>query len=143
MGSGRVEAINVLRSQGYKHGYVEDAISALQASKSMVDLVRQFNVRHWNCGEEQFLLPLFRPLYLHMPEVRQIAVKTLGDAGFPEEVTEEFIVNSGNDPSLLFRLKYEDRFSSEAHETLRSISNTLMFDTLREKLCPPELTTSV
>lgn len=91
-----------LVSLGVPAKYVDDVITVLSKTVAYEDLKEEFRPRKWQCNGEQFLMPVFKPLYLANPHIREEVMQQLcGQEGITKEVVDELV--HGSSPGFAAR----------------------------------------
>ncbi|MDO8621419.1 MAG: hypothetical protein Q7R31_04045 [Candidatus Levybacteria bacterium] len=94
-----------LLALGIPEKNIADNVVILRAVSSSEELIKEFRKRRFNCDEEQFLLPMFRPLYQRDLEVRKATLAQLIGLEIPEDVINDYFVAYGDQPYMIFRFK--------------------------------------
>ncbi len=97
-----------LSSLGVTNKDISATLTVLKEASTPNDLVRGIVSRKWTCDEEQFLLPMFRPLYLRDPDVKQAVLNDLSSSGIPTDVINIYFTDLGNQPYLPFHLGHQE-----------------------------------
>lgn len=122
-----------LASLGIPRKNIRVALDILRAVTLAEDLAEEFKRRHYTCDKEQFLLPMFRPLYQGDQAIRASVLGQLAQTGIPEEVIEKYIIGYSNQPYMILHFQHQD-IDPEAREALIGQVAQTMLDTLRQYL---------
>ena len=118
---------------GISEKSIGERMDILRVAISPEDLGREFRVRRLSCDIEQFLLPIFRPLYQMDEEIRRSVSDKLSRTGIPEAVIEQYILNYGDQPYMILHFEHED-IGLEVREGFIDRSQQVMLDALRAYL---------
>ena len=125
----------ILAAQNFPSGFIEQGIEVLSLAPTMEDLYIQFRRRGFGTDAYQFMLPLFRPLYLEMSEVKETVHKELADTGVPMDLIDAYITSMGDQPHII--LPFSPQRGSLPWESLSLLINRakeVMLSTLRTQL---------
>lgn len=113
--------------------YISDTLAVLKAASTPEDLVREIVSRKWTCDEEQFLLPMLRPLYLRDPGVKQAVLNDPSFSGIPTDVINIYFTDLGNQPYLPFHLGHQE-IDIEKRKAFIEAARKTMLSTMRSYL---------
>lgn len=125
-----MDAKQKLLALGCKEEVVEGRWQILVASKTLEDLAQQIRENHLSCDIEQFLFPIFRPLY--KDKIKEKVNTELVQSGFDEIPPEKYLTKMGNQPYVSLALDYEHLL--DKRDKLRRAAQQSMFDVLKEYL---------
>ena len=114
--------------------FVEQTTEVLRQTSTLIDLIQQFRERRFACDIEQFLLPLFRPLYKHTLGVRELTQTQLGGLGLTSALVDEYFTNMGDQPYIVLCLKYEGQIPPDTSDRFISEAQRLIFTRVKEQL---------
>lgn len=118
--------------------FVKKEVDVLAHAATPDDLTREFNARHYTCDAEQFLFPLFRPLYEQLPEVQADTMAELESSGLPPELIYRYLTAMGDQPYVVLALRRGD-IPPDTRIKLSGEVRRVMFDTLKRKLGIPTI----
>jgi hypothetical protein len=124
-----------LLALGIPEKNIADNVTILRSVSSSEELREEFKKRRLTCDEEQFLLPMFRPLYQRDLGVRKTALEQLAESEIPEDVINDYFVDYGDQPYMILHLKTENNeLDEKAKERLIGQAKQVMLNTLKNHL---------
>lgn len=120
-----------LLALGLSEEFVDGSIEVLSIASSLKDLREEFNKRHLSCDKEQFLLPVFRPIYQTNPQVKEGVLQALAAHGIDIGLADRYLTEMTDQPYLYIRIAHEGEFDRETVDTLVDTTQQVMFDTVR------------
>lgn len=131
-----LSAHDILGSQGFPANFLSESIDVLSVSETVDDLRRQFVTRRYGCDTEQFLLPLYRPLYQALPQVRSEAQEALTGLGVAPELIDRYITEFDDQPYIILGFEHGDQFTDESINMFIHKTRDVMLSSLRSQLLP-------
>jgi len=119
-----------LLALGCEENVVEGRWQILVTSKTLEDLAQQIIKNHLSCDIEQFLFPIFRPLY--KDKTKEKVNMELVQSGFDEIPPEKYLTGMGNRPYVILATGYEHLW--EKRDKLRTAAQQSMFGVIKEYL---------
>lgn len=101
------------------------------------DLLTEFRARRYTCDTEQFLLPLFRPLYEQLPEVQTETLSELEKTGVPREFINRYLTAMGDQPYVVLGLLYFEQAPKNGWPPFTNEARRVMFETVKRQLAIP------
>lgn len=124
-----------LLTLGIPEKNIASSIAVLRIASSLKKLTGEFINRGFHCDEEQFLLPMFRPLYQREFRVRKATLEQLAESGIPEKVINDYFVNYGDQPYMILCLTAENNgLNEDAKDKLIEQAKQVMLTVLRDHL---------
>lgn len=114
----------------------KDSLEILSITQTIEDLRKEIRARNMTCDAEQFLLPLFRPLYKQIPEFRERVLRGLELTGVSSEMIDLYFTRSGDQPGFVFNYKHKagEILGPETLHTFLTASRECVFSSLKEVL---------
>lgn len=122
-----------LLALGIPEKNIASDIAILRMASSPEGLLEELKKRGLNCDEEQFLLPMFRPLYQRDLEIRKTISTQLVGLQIPENIINDYFIAYGDCPYIHLRLR-ENELDEKAKEVLIEKARLVMLNTLRNYL---------
>ena len=127
----------ILESTDFSTAQIEDYVRTLSQAGNIEELREIFRARDITYDVEQYLLPIFRPLYQQDPAVRERALKKLDGIGVPPEKIDLYFINSGDQPGFVFAYKHGGKnLRGDTLGRFYGAARECIFTTLKEVLCP-------
>lgn len=140
MSSGREKVTSQSRRDnlillGVKLKKVNEVIDFLAVSSDATILLEELGNNHRKCDVEQFLLPVFRPLYLSDSKVRKSVQERLSNQGqVPIDMMNQYLAEFDEHPHFTSRFDYGDKLGEEAVDRFVITVREVVFDTLKSYL---------
>ncbi len=113
---------------------VDERVDVLTHAATLEDLTREFHARDFTCDREQFLFPLFRPLYEQFPKVQEATLAELESTGLSRELLHQYLTAMGNQPHVILALTHGQQVPADARVRLMEETQRVMFEALRRQL---------
>jgi len=114
---------------------VNDVYDFLFVSSNVENLSEELGNNHRKCDVEQFLLPVFRPLYLSDSKVRKSVQERLSSQGKVSiDMVNQYLTEFDEHPHFTSRFDYGGKLGEEAVDKFVSTVREVVFDTLKSYL---------
>lgn len=125
--------INLIQ-YGVPKTHIKWCLNILPTVSSAEELDKELRGRGTPTDDEQFLMPVFRPLFTQDPTVREAVLRRLGGLGVTQDMIQEYFTASGNHPSLVFHLNHEETIGLRFRERFTDAARSTIFDTVKSYL---------
>jgi len=128
-------AAEVFDSVSLPQPYRGLAIGAICEAQSLAELdpLRRHVMRASDL--EQFLLPIFRPLYQRLEGFRERVLQYMGPQPLNAEEIDEYFTSLDDQPYILAGSKYKERGIREWGDAFGDKTREVMFISLKQTLC--------
>lgn len=134
------DPITRLRAYGVQEWRVQLCMDILSKASTPEEVDKELGELHSSIDGAQFLMPAFRPLYQTEPDIRDRVQQELVGTGVPPAIIDEYLVESGDQPYLVFHLRHEQDIPLTAREGFNQAAAQVVLNTLKTYLglMPPQ-----
>ncbi len=98
------------------------------------ELDKMLGKQHKTIDWSQLLMPVFRPIYQREPEIRSRIHQALVETGISTAMMDEYFTELGDQPYLVFHLKYEYQIPLKVREHFNDSAAQTVLDTVKSYL---------
>ncbi len=122
----------ILELEGFGADRIAEVIDVLSSAPTLDRLREEFENRGITLNADQYLLPVFTPLYRELPQIREGILQQLTKPPITPALAEEYLIASGNLPFATFFFRHRElNLDPEFRKTFANSAREVVLHTLR------------